>query len=159
MIAVNTEILQNDKVKLIPFDNREDFEYLYSLIPLYKHNTTSWVEAKKLIDLYGLYFWTAYLNETKVGVACVCYFPKVDRYSLDGYRDDKAAKRVNNKVSFIYEAGKLITDYMLNNITNAIWTAHTVKNRGATIACRRIGFNEEEIKGDIIVMRRRKTWA
>ena len=159
MIATIKRVLQNDKVKLIPFGGEKDFEYLYNLIPTYKYNTTSREDVKKLINQYGYLFWIGYGNGIKMGVACVCYFSKVDRYSLDGYLDNKVAKRVNNRISFGYEAGKLVSDYMLNNITDTLWTAHDIKNRGATIMCRRIGFAKEEIKNRIIVMRRRKIWA
>jgi hypothetical protein len=144
MNIITTEILQNQKVRLQPFENEEDFEYLLGLTLTYKYDKGFPKEFKrKALELFGHLFWTLYAGDTRVGVVYTSYMPNFG-YTIDGYRDDEVAKRIDNKISFSYEAIKLVTDFMLNNITDILWTTHDIRNRGATIMCKRYGYIVEK---------------
>jgi len=151
--------LQNGVLRLESFNDKEDFEYLLGLIPKYKLNKLSDEQATHNINRFGHLFWTLCAGSEKVGVVYTSYIPGLG-YTIDGYRENETAKKIDNKKSFSYEALKLVTDYMLNNITDILWTAHDVKNRAATILCKRYKYEiDKEIDtqfGRFILMFKRR---
>jgi hypothetical protein len=155
------ETLRNDIVSLRPFDSENDFEYLIELTQKYRYNKTSILEARRLLDEYGRYFWMGYVDDgVRAGVGYVCYFPKGNIWTFDAYRDEELIKKYNHKLNYTLEAGKLLLPWILNNITPVIYTSHEVKNKAATKVCKMLGFKEvwtKEILGDkFIFMERRK---
>ena len=145
------DILQNEKVKLIPFQYEGDFDYLIGIAMKYKYNITPKNMFLSLLKQYGVAFWNGYMeNGVKGGVAYVCYYPEIGRYTFDAYRDNDLCKQHNPKGDYSYEAGKLLVPYILRNIANILYTTHSIENRVATIMCKRLGFKIVEITDTIL---------
>mgnify|MGYP001559568929 CR=1 FL=1 len=87
---IETAILQDEDIKLIPFDKKEDFDYLFQLALEEKGNELTLDEIKKFIDYFGFIFWNIYLKNKKSGVI---FFYKVgNKYMLEALKDTSVGK-------------------------------------------------------------------
>lgn len=150
-----TEPLQSQRVELRPAAKSEVLEYLLELIQKYQFNTQGPKSARLLIEKIGQYFWIGYADGIQGGVAYVSYIPDLDMWTFDAYQDRDVTDKMEN-VAWTYEAGKLAIPYILDRITPVIWTMHDVRNRAASIVCRRLGFMEIYRSNNFVMMRRDK---
>ena len=127
-------ILRNGDLELIPTN---DIDYLIKLSKQYKYCKATGEQAKEVLNKYGYWFWNVYLDGERVGVIYICLVPKLG-FTLDAYKDIESG--VDTRYS--YEAGKLVVDYVIKELTSVLWTAHDVRNRAATIVCKRMGFRK-----------------
>lgn len=150
-------ILSSDKVILRPFNPMNEIDLITRLANQYKYNKTPDFLIKWAIGTTGLYFWKGYTKEGQFGgIVYLSHFKEIDRYTLDAYRDFS----VKLDRHYFKEAGRLVIDFALKEITNVLYTAHDVRNRLATKMCKDLGFNTNEVMntayGQFIWMKRRR---
>jgi hypothetical protein len=118
----------------------DEFDYLFELVKKYKYNQVKREEVEFLIRRWGLHFWMVCDRETGIegGVIYLSEIPSLG-YSLDAYRDHEVSKTVGNK-NWSYQAGKLVVQFYHEHYDEVLFTTHSVRNRAATIMCKRLGF-------------------
>lgn len=159
----NPDIMGDQKVMLRPL---QDFNYLFELIQKYQFNRTEDTDFEKTVLKYGRYFWDARIDTlagwTKAGVIYLCFYPQFNIWSLDAYRDNALVKAISASADVSYRAGKLIVDWFFQHHRsfNSLWTSHDIRNRAATIVCKRLGFEEIMIRdtpiGQFTLMERKR---
>lgn len=124
-------------------------DYLYKLVKADKYWTISREEVWETVTKFNYRLWRIFYKCIPTGIVGIHYRPEVG-WCIDGYRDDHACNTwVDNKVSCPLIAGTLITDYVLNNLSDVIYSFHPQRNRGASILCLRMGYKKiEEFTGD-----------
>lgn len=142
-ILFNTEelpTLKGNRVELRPFDFNKDAEYMYSLVCAHKYTNTTEKDFKHVMEMYAKYAWNAYFDGVQCGVLYFAYWKQIDGWTLDAYRDEVLAKRIDNTVSFPTIAAKMAMQWFYNNVHHTLHTTHDIRNRAATILCKRLGF-------------------
>jgi hypothetical protein len=143
---LTSAILESEVVILKPFEGVEDFNYMLSLVEKYKYNNIDQTLAKEIIVKYGLLFWVCYdkVTNTKGGVVYISIIPNIG-FTLDAYRDDKLIKeKMIPRSDYSLQTGLLALDYFFNFVGDTIFTTHSIKNRAATMVCKKLGFEEVE---------------
>lgn len=144
VITSDRVILEDDIVRLEPFEVRDDMDTVLRLVGKCRYNTLSRMQARLALLKFPTKFWYCYDKKTGLmgGVAYLTKTP--DYWMMDAYKDDELMKRIDNTMDYSYRVGKLITDYAMT-FTNRLLTIHACKNRGATILCKKLGFEEDYI--------------
>jgi len=133
----------------------EDREYLSELIRKNKYSLLNDRGIQKLLE-YVRYVWVGTTGGIPGGVLFFCYYPSVNRWTFDAYKEDELLKSIDNKGNFSYRAGKLVLDWFFQQkFSETIFTMHDVTNRGATIVCKRLGFRPVECSDGFITLERR----
>jgi hypothetical protein len=145
-------ILKDNNLVLKP---TKDLSYILELISQYKYSKLSEQVSLDVLREYGYKFWEVYVDEKKSGVIYITYIPKLG-YLLDAYKD----QRVKNDLRYSEIAGKLVINYFHKHIFPILFTSHDIRNRLATLVCRRLGFKKIDTitskLGEFILMRRDK---
>jgi hypothetical protein len=143
-----TDLLKSQNIKLVPTD---DLDYIVSLAKEYKYFNLKDQDIKKILKEIGVKFWKAYKGEERLGCTFICH---TTIYTFDAYKEPSLKSAGKSPVI----VGKLVTDWALNNLCEEIWTAHDIRNRLATLVCKRIGFkpfkNMKAEHGTMILMRK-----
>jgi hypothetical protein len=132
--------LESGRVELRPFDMATDAAYMYSLVCAHKYTSTDEKDFKHVMEMYAKYAWNVYADGQRIGVIYFAYWRQIDGWTMDAYRDEKVAKAIDNKVSFSKIAAQLAMQWFYGNIGSRLYTTHDVRNRAATILCKRLGF-------------------
>ena len=113
-------ILTGENVKLVPFKSPKDKEYLFTLMRQYKFEKGILNDHERAVK-NGVFFWLVYSSDGILGgVIYLCYHPGADRWSLDGYRDDKLARSLKKQKAWSYEAGELVCKYFFSFLSNLV---------------------------------------
>lgn len=139
-------MLEDDIVRLEPFDGQEDYEYLLDLVMKNKYTRVTREKAAGAIYKFETLCWNCYDKKTGVkgGVAYLTHIVEPnDFWTLDAYKDDELMKRIDNVMDYSFRVGKLLSDYALNELTKTLYTIHYKTNRAATIVCKKLGFKIE----------------
>jgi len=136
---MQTPTLSNSTLTLIPFNGNGDREYLLKLAKEYKYNTQTREEMINALDLSGHLFWTAWVGKDRVGVVWTSYVPGFG-YSIDGYKEDGLCKKKYNRPAISSEGCRLVTEWMLNNVTPTMYAITPTKNRASRIMCKSLGY-------------------
>jgi len=143
-----TGLLKSQNIKLVPTN---DLDYVVSLAKEYKYFNLKGQNIKETLKETGVKFWKAYRGEERLGCYFICH---TTIYTFDAYKEP-SLKSVSKSTVIV---GKLVTDWALNNLCEEIWTAHDIRNRLATLVCKRIGFkpfkNMKAEHGTMILMRK-----
>lgn len=141
--------LQKDNLILEP---TKDLDYILELIKQYKYAKISEQVSSNILRDYGYKFWEVYVSGERSGVIYITYISKLG-YLLDAYKD----QRVKNDLKYSEMAGRLVVDYFHKNIFSILYTSHDIRNRLATLVCRRLGFRKINTiiskLGEFILMR------
>ena len=139
-------ILKDGDLSLTPFTSTDETytDYLYSLVDFYQFNTIKSKEKMmELIERYGSKFWLVKGKDIAGGVIFIMYFPEFDEWSFDAYCDMDVARSIDKKGNLPYRAARLVIDYFFSqDIAKTLYTRHDIRNRAATLLCRRLGFKE-----------------
>jgi hypothetical protein len=120
----------------ITLEQTEDKSYLVELMGKDKYHV---LDDKKLE--YVRFLWVGRVSGVLGGVIYFCYFPPQNWWTFDAYKEDERLKKLDNQGNFSYRAGKLAIDWFFEKgIAQELFTGHDIKNRGATIICKRLGF-------------------
>lgn len=145
-------ILKKDNIVLRPTN---DISYIIELAKQYKYNKLNDQTSADILKDYGYKYWNCFRDGKKYGVVYLCYVPQLG-YTLDAYKD----QRVKSDIKYSTEAGRLVVDYFHKEIFPVLWTSHDIRNRLATLVCRKIGFKKHDTihskLGEFILMRRDK---
>lgn len=159
-------ILEDDIVKLEPFDSDVDYSYLLDLIESNVYTRLTRDKAEEAIHKFDTHCWNGYDKRcgVKIGVIYLSHITEpCEFWSLDAYRDDRVTKKIDNAMDYSLRAGKLITDYALEELTNVLYTIHYKANRAATIVCKKLGFKiQRDINsplGKFVMLKKEKLWA
>jgi len=136
---IKAPTLQNDVVRLEPFKGNGDREYLLELAMKYKHNTQTREEMKTALNLAGHLFWTVYIGTERVGTVWTSYVNGFG-FSIDGYRDDELCRGKYNRSAVGMETCRLVTDFMLGNVTDTLHAITPKLNRASRIMCKALGY-------------------
>lgn len=162
-MIVAVEKLQDDLVRLEPIVDSAGMKYLFSLMPKYKLDTNDHPSKIKVTLKYGKHFWLgrteSFVGMVRGGVIYLCYMPEYDIWTLDAYRDDQLLRALNRRGNFSYRSGKLVMDWFFKTYRKHLYTVHDLRNRAATLVCRRLGFEEysqpDTPIGKFILMRKK----
>ena len=163
-VYVDAPTLNTENLVLRPFDREEDFDYLFELASKYKYNTLELDKMKEIVHQYGVMFWNVIEKNLLVrgGVIYLTYVPNLG-YSLDAYRDETLAHAVistSPTKDYSYQAGKIVIEYALTELSPHLFTMHRVENRGATIISKRLGFKTlrevDSAMGRFIILKKSK---
>lgn len=138
-------ILKNNNVKLEPFQNEKDFEYLIYLESQDRYRIkASDTEILKSIKKYGEWFWKVYHNDILGGVIFVQ--KNNDYYTIDGYSEKEVIDKLDNKISYAKWTVLLVLEFLIKqNIKPKILVNN--QNRGLRMLCYKTGFKRgKEIK-------------
>lgn len=123
-----------------------NYDYCYKLFLKYKYRPKiDRSEFNKLMDNFCYLMYEIFYSDVVGPLGVVFVQKNYNMFTLDGYRDDENYRKSNLKISTSYLAGKKVTDYMLENITNKLYSIHRIENRGADILCRKMGFKKENV--------------
>ena len=142
-------ILRDGDVELIP---GMDLGYLTELALRYKYN---WFNEYgiKVFSQNIKHFWKGYAKDVLGGVLFLQHIPP-GKWFFDAYKDDKKLKILDNRGNFSYKSGRLVVDWFFERrISDELFTAHDLRNRGATMVCKKLGFEETKILNGFVVMR------
>lgn len=142
-------ILESENVKLIPFSEQWNMEYLFQLMGQYRFEKDLLPRAKYEEAVQnGKYFWLVYSSDGVLGgVIYLCYHKDADRWSLDGYRDDVLARSIKNQKHWSLEAGKIVCNYFFSlNTCDILFIGIDARNILEKKLCERLGFKEVERK-------------
>jgi len=159
MIATLLPVLENSVIRCVPFEGRDDVEYLIDLCLGCKYTKVDRRTIETVFAKQEGFYWSIY-DAAKNLKGGVIYFTWCNgKLWLHAYKADMFVKRMFDiKLDHAYQAAKLLLDYATKEISPVIYTMHSVDNRGATLLCKRLGFVEiEGIKtkyGNYITMRR-----
>jgi len=135
-------ILEDDVLRLEPFDMKDDIETVLDLVMKCKYTKLSREDAKKALIRFKTVAWRGYDKKTNK-LAGIVYLTKTDDcWTLDAYKDDELMKSIDNTMDYSLRAGKLVSEYALKFLTDTLLTCHAFENRGATIVCKKLGFKE-----------------
>lgn len=146
-------VLHTDGLWLRPIADSEDFDYLFTLMEKYKYSIKDF--KQRSIDAtfkFAKHIWIGFANfgdsVVKGGVIYLQYFPHLNKWSLDAYKDIDAMRGSDPEKDFSFLAGRLVVKWFrLNYPGQSLWTAHDRRNRKATNVCKRLGFIETEVLG------------
>lgn len=160
MITAALPILGDDVLRLEPFCDDSDENYLIDLIERNDYTKISRDDARRVLCTHETYCWVGYDKCACVKVGVV-YLTRIgDYWTLDAYRDEPVVKRLGNSYSYSYNAGRFVMDYYFENIGKVLYTAHYKSNRAATIMCKKLGFTVEReidtILGRFVILK--KEW-
>ena len=153
-MTITYPLLKDDVLELVPSN---DIEYIVSLAQNYKYNMVSIDQARKALKKVEL-MWNLVYEDKKLGI--IFMWELDNKYTVDGYRDDDAVRKITNKISFPEHALNLVTEYAFSELTDVLYTSHSIKNRAATILCKRCGYSvlseDATVYGDFITLFRRR---
>ena len=124
---------------LIELKPTDDMEYLLDLSDAYKYDVLSREKHKELLKFYGKHFWNIYDNGVKMGVIFTQYIPAL-HWTVDGYTDSNYDGAIKRRVTVAIDAMKMVTQFLLDNVTDVIRTTHSKKNKAADKICKRAGY-------------------
>lgn len=139
--------LSDRELKLIP---SEDKEYIVYLANRNKYHLSEVIGTS--LD-YIKHIWLGEVEGERAGVIYLCYLPNVCWWTLDAYKEDEALRKINPRGDFSYRAGKLVLKWFYENIGKTIYTGHETLNRGATLVCKRLGFEEIGHLNEFVIMK------
>ena len=156
--------LETTRVKMVQDNSKSAHDYLVSLAIQYPYRifqdeTAVRREIEKIVqDL-----WIAYADGIPAGCAFLSYIEQYNIYTFDAYHDRNVTKSIDNRVPWVYDAGKMLVPYILNHKSEILWSWHDVRNRAATIMLKKLGFTDDGIRETIfgkyqIFYTRRDLW-
>ena len=131
--------LTDREIELEPSTVEDNREYLLKLAVQDKFNRTDLdklTEGLKLIR----YIWVGRAHGIRGGIVFICFIPSLNFWTLDAYKEDHALRLVNTQGDFSFRAATLVIDWFFKTHAEDLYTIHRVENRGATIVCKRLGF-------------------
>lgn len=144
-------ILQDHEITL---EQTEDKSYLVELVKQNKYNLLNDQGIKKGLE-YIRFLWIGRASGVIGGVLFFCYIPHLNIWTFDAYKEDQRLKNLDNRGNFSYRAGRLVIDWFFTTeITRELFTMHDQKNRGATIVCKKLGFDTVGIENGFVIMRK-----
>jgi len=140
---ISTPILKNSSVKLVPFRDHGDRDYLCRLADENPYKKCPAASVWLILLALGDRFWRAVTADTgtPVGVVYTMSDP-VHGYSVHGYRD-KASKG-----DAFSRAVAEVVMYMIHHVSSRLMTGMDSRNRGMKILFKRLGFSDETILGE-----------
>jgi len=156
-------ILEGESVKLVPFSEPWNMEYLFQLMAQYKYEKDLLPRAKyEEAVRNGKHFWLVYSSEGVLGgVIYLCYHKDADRWSLDGYRDDILARSIRDQRTWSLEAGELVCNYFFScRVCDILFVGLDARNKLEVRLVESLGFKEVERKeyfsNEFILMEKRR---
>lgn len=154
-------LLEDEVISLKPFTRMENYDYLVHLISTYRYShfiTDS--DIKNMLCRANTHCWTAYDKQSGFSFG-VIYLTQLDKtWTLDAYRDEPMTTILGNGNEYSYRAGKLVCDYFFSEVDKVLLTAHSVKNRAATIICKKLGFKTHKVYdtyfGQFIILKKER---
>ena len=139
-------ILESENVKLVPFSEPWNMEYLWTLIQQCRFNKIRSREAFEACQQFGRHYWIGYTKAgERGGVVFLNYIPQINMWTLDAYRDDLFHWGIQARKDWSFEAGKLVCNFFFQNkMCDILFTAHSRNNIHATRVCKRLGFKEND---------------
>lgn len=135
------EILTCGDITLVPFETPIDFDYLVDLAQKYKWNRCTREQMYGLIREYGRYFWKGYYKGRLYGVVYICYNPRLDVWTIDGYRDDALCKEMGCRAQATYKPSELVIRHIFENTDiERIYGITDSANRALLRIGRKLGF-------------------
>lgn len=146
-------MITDKEISLIPVDVKANRELILRIASANKHTHLTrerFAEALPFIK----HTWIGHTRQKFCGVIVLCHLPQDNEWTLDAYKDDKTLKDIDNRGDFSYRSGRLVLDWFFKNKADEfIYSMHVKANRGATLICKRLGFEESGYIGDIIVLK------
>lgn len=144
-------ILQDGEIIL---ELTEDRKYLTELMLRNKYTILNERGVEKFLK-YVRYVWVGRASGMLGGVLFFCFYPELNRWTFDAYKEDDKLKVLDNKGDFSYKSGRLVVNWFFEcKVSDKLFTMHDQKNRGATLVCKRLGFKPVECTGDFLTLSR-----
>ena len=137
-------ILEDDIVRLEPFEMKDGIEYVLDLAMACKYTRLWKGQAREILLKFSTLCWYGYDKRYGLRIGVVYLMNINNQWSLHAYKDDNLTKSLDNTMDDSYRAGKLASDYAFT-FTNTLLTSHPFENRAATILCKKLGFKEDFI--------------
>ena len=134
----NTTLIDKD-IRLEPFRSQSDFDYLKRLWMEYPYNPYTGELAEQYFMKYGRYFWCVYVNNIKCGAIYLSYYSSKDMWTLQGFGDKVALKRVKDKLKHLREACEFVINFAFT-MTDMLYSFHDIRNKQMIRVFKSIGF-------------------
>ncbi len=135
----NTTLI-SDKLRLIPFRSKDDYDYLLRIAKAHTLFPYSDSQADELFNKYCKYAWVGYINGKQSGVVYLAHYEVHDIWTLSGFGDKEGLKGVKDRLGYMEKACNLVMDSAFQNFTNMIYAFHDKRNKSVIRVFKRLGF-------------------
>ena len=134
-------LIKDGVAQMEPFKGFKDYDYLFELTKKYRYNKTPREKVEMDLIKYLRAIWKGFdqKTHTPLGVVFITYLPWMG-YSFDAYFDHELAYTIDPKANYSMRAGHMTLAYFFTFMHNHIFTTHDIRNRAATIASKKLGF-------------------
>ena len=143
-----------DEKTFIPVETETDFDYVCDIVREEEDKDYTREETKDIMSRLLSRYWLVMKDGRRVGAVMYMVSPSGE-YFMEAIKDKKAVLSAGVGIGFSMRVGKAFLDYLFTK-TDRIFTLARIKDKGIQIACRKLGFVEKYIHGDMIFYQKEK---